>query len=65
MGRQLFRRLAVDNPDAASGVAVARHFDKRDGQDLRVDVEFLVQDLSDAFGRPRFCSVVRPSSMVI
>src|ERR1039457_7568318 len=50
----LCRRLAIADENAASGIAVARHFDKSDGQLLRADSEFLLQDLSDALGRPAF-----------
>src|SRR5664280_1116585 len=50
----LFRSVAIADQSAVAGIAVSRHFDEYDGQLLRVDVEFLVQDLSHALGRPAF-----------
>src|SRR5664280_3410777 len=50
----LFRSVAIADQSAVAGIAVSRHFNECDGQLLRVDVEFLVQDLSHALGRPAF-----------
>src|ERR1039458_4175769 len=54
LGRSLCRRVSIADQNAASGIAIAGHFDKNDGQLIRSDAEFLLQDLSDALGRPAF-----------
>src|ERR1022692_1155192 len=48
------RRLSIADQNAVAGIAVSRHFDKRKGHLLRVDIEFLLQNFSHALGRPAF-----------
>src|SRR5450755_113085 len=51
---ELHRRIPVAHQSAIARVTVSRDFNDRDGELLRVHVEFLMHDLSDALHGPAF-----------